>query len=130
MLWEKKIVSLLDDLGFQDVDGARGEKFQLGGHQIDACGGFSDTLLVIECKTHQELKKTTVRAVINEMRGKRYAIKSGVMKDPVYKKYTRRSKKNLALWIMFEQKPSKIKEAIADFLRGIDNKSEKEIYII
>tara|TARA_R100001086_G_scaffold141080_1_gene74059 strand:+ start:23 stop:694 length:672 start_codon:yes stop_codon:yes gene_type:complete len=28
---------------------------------------------------------------------------------------------------MFEQKPSKIKEAIADFLRGIDNKSEKEI---
>ena len=28
---------------------------------------------------------------------------------------------------MFEQKPPKIKEAIADFLRGIDNKSEKEI---
>jgi len=28
---------------------------------------------------------------------------------------------------MFAQKPPKIKEAIADFLRGIDNKSEKEI---
>jgi len=28
---------------------------------------------------------------------------------------------------MFEQKPPKIKEAIADFLRGIDNKTEKEI---
>ena len=28
---------------------------------------------------------------------------------------------------MFAQKPSKIKEAIADFLRGIDTKSEKEI---
>ena len=56
------MVSLLNNLGFQDVDGARGEKFQLGGHQIDACEGFSDTLLVIECKTHQELKKKTVQA--------------------------------------------------------------------
>ena len=83
------MVSLLEDLGLQDVDGARGEKFQLGGHQIDACGGFSDTLLVIECKTHQELKKTTVRAVINEMRGKRTAINSGASKDPIYKKYNR-----------------------------------------
>ena len=89
LLWEKKMVSLLEDLGLQDVDGARGEKFQLGGHQIDACGGFSDTLLVIECKTHQELKKTTVRAVINEMRGKRAAINSGASKDPIYKKYNR-----------------------------------------
>ena len=48
LLWERKIVSLLEDLGFEDVDGARGEKFQLGGHQIDACGGFGEFLLVIE----------------------------------------------------------------------------------
>ena len=89
MLWEKKIVSLLDDLGFQDVDGARGEKFQLGGHQIDACGGFSDTLLVVECKTTQELKRTTVRKVINEIRGKRFAINSGAGRDSIYQKYNR-----------------------------------------
>tara|TARA_Y100000590_G_scaffold467910_1_gene648527 strand:+ start:100 stop:2214 length:2115 start_codon:yes stop_codon:yes gene_type:complete len=85
--WEKQVVKLLDDLGLENVDGARGEEFQLGGHQIDAVAGFGDVLVVFECKLGQELKKRQVRRVISEMRGKLLQIKRGARNHPIYGKY-------------------------------------------
>jgi hypothetical protein len=69
-IWEKKVVKLLGDLGFEDVDGDRNNGFTLGGQQIDACGGVrvAGTLLVIECKTKAELAKKTVRGAIKDCR--------------------------------------------------------------
>ena len=67
--WEKRVVRLLEDLRLDDVDGARGESFQLGDHQIDACGGFGNVLIVFECKLGQDLNKRNVRSTISELRG-------------------------------------------------------------
>ena len=87
MEWEKRVVRLLEDLRLDDVDGARGESFQLGDHQIDACGGFGNVLIVFECKLGQDLKKRNVRSTISELRGKRLQIQRGMKNNDTYKKY-------------------------------------------
>lgn len=90
-IWEKKVVKLLSDLGFEDVDGDRNNGFKLGGQQIDACGGVpaAGTLLVIECKTKDALAKKTVRGAIKDCRAMWTPIQKAAKKHKDYQKYTR-----------------------------------------
>ena len=69
ILFEKKIKSFLEDLEFENVDGAR-DDFLINGLQVDACGGWENALLIIECKSAQELKRKSLRETINSLRGK------------------------------------------------------------
>ena len=85
--WERRVVSLLEDMGLENPDGARGQAFALGGHQIDAIACFANVMMVFECKLGQELKTRSVRKQIQEMRGIRAQIKKGAKEDPIYGKY-------------------------------------------
>lgn len=86
-LFEASIKNMLQDLEFEDVDGAR-DNFLINGVQIDVCGGWGNALLVIECKTKQKLGKKDLRAAISELRGKIPLLEKGFKNHPVYKKYT------------------------------------------
>lgn len=85
--FEENIKQFLQNLEFNDVDGAR-DNFLINKIQIDACGGWENALLVIECKTKQKLGKKNLRSAINEFRGKIPLLKKGFENHPKYKKYT------------------------------------------
>jgi DNA sulfur modification protein DndB len=84
--FEQEILDLFKNLEFDNSDGAR-DNFMIGGHQIDVCAGWEDTLLVIECKTSQEAKKKNLKSFIYEFKGKIKEIKEGFKLHPKYKKY-------------------------------------------
>lgn len=44
---EKDVIRLLEEFQFKDVNGGR--NFKIINTQVDACGGFEDYLLVLEC---------------------------------------------------------------------------------
>ena len=45
--FEERFRRLLATMGLTDIDG--GPTFVLGGHQVDACGGIEDRLMVFDC---------------------------------------------------------------------------------
>ncbi len=83
--FEKNIKDFLIHLGFQDVGG--GDK--IGGVQVDAYGGYGNSLLIIECKTKRELgKKKELHNVISEVRGEyQSSVKRGFRANVKYQKY-------------------------------------------
>ncbi len=85
--FEEEVKQFLSDLKFDDIDGAR-DNFLINGIQVDVCGGWENTLLVIECKSKQKLGKKSLRVFINELRGKIYQLEKGFKEDPKYKKYS------------------------------------------
>lgn len=85
--FEEKIKQFLINLEFNDVDGAR-DNFLINGIQVDVVGGWENALLVIECKTKRKLGKKSLRAAINEFRGKIPILEKGFKQHPVYKKYS------------------------------------------
>lgn len=85
--FEEKIKQFLQDLEFNDVDGAR-DDFRINGIQVDVCGGWENALLVIECKTKQRLGQKSIRSAINEFRGKISLLQAGFKEHPKYSKYT------------------------------------------
>ena len=84
--FEEKIKQFLEDLEFRDVNGAR-DNFLINGIQVDVCGGWDNVLLVIECKTKQELGRKNLRVAISEFRGKMPLLEKGFKNHPVYSKY-------------------------------------------
>ncbi|MFH1376959.1 MAG: DGQHR domain-containing protein, partial [Candidatus Woesearchaeota archaeon] len=85
--FEEKIKHFLEKLEFNDVDGAR-DNFLINGIQVDVCGSWENALLVIECRSKQELGKRSLRSDINEFRGKIPLLIQGFKEHPTYKKYT------------------------------------------
>lgn len=85
--FEEKIKQFLQNLEFNDVDGAR-DNFLINGVQVDVCGGWDNALLVIECKSKQKLGGKNLKAAISEFRGKIPLLEKGFKGDPKYKKYT------------------------------------------
>lgn len=85
--FEKQIKDLLNKLEFNDVEGAR-DDFLIKGIQVDVCGGWDNALLVIECKSKQEIQTSNLRSAIHEFRGKIEILKKGFSEHPIYKKYT------------------------------------------
>jgi len=84
--FEKQILGFLKNLEFEDCDGAR-DNFMVGGHQVDVCAGWENTLLIFECKTAIEAKKKNLKAFIYEFKGKAKEISEGFRSLPQYKKY-------------------------------------------
>ncbi|OYD16500.1 hypothetical protein CH333_03265 [candidate division WOR-3 bacterium JGI_Cruoil_03_44_89] len=84
--FEEYIVQFLKNLEFNDVDGAR-DDFLINGIQVDACGGWENAFLVIECKTKRKLGKKNLRSAINEFRGKIPLLERGIKEHPKYSKY-------------------------------------------
>jgi DNA sulfur modification protein DndB len=74
--FEKKVKALLEKLEFNDVEGGR-DNFIVGGHQVDVCARHENSLLVIECKMSQEIKRKNLRKIICEFRGKINDLKEG-----------------------------------------------------
>jgi len=85
--FEERIKQFLQNLEFNDVDGAR-DDFRINGIQVDVCGGWENALLVIECKSKQELGQENLRSVINEFRGKILLLERGFKEHPKYSRYT------------------------------------------
>ena len=85
--FEEKIKQFLQNLEFNDVDGAR-DNFIINGIQVDVCGGWENALLVIECKSKQKLGEKNLRSAINEFRGKMPLLERGFKNHPKYSKYT------------------------------------------
>lgn len=84
--FEEEVRDFMKKLEFADVNG--GAAFYISDIQIDAIGGSGNSLLVVECKTKFELKKSSLRSAISDIRGKIPFILEGLKKDEVYKKYT------------------------------------------
>lgn len=85
--FEEKIKQFLQNLEFNDVDGAR-DDFRINAIQVDVCGGWENALLVIECKSKKELGRKNLRTAINEFRGKIPLLEAGFKKHPKYSRYT------------------------------------------
>lgn len=84
--FESGVRSSLKRIGFRHVEG--GPTFKVGGHQIDACGGWDDVLIVVECR-QSSAKDASVHDLISEVRGKQPAIRQGFRKLEKYKTYRR-----------------------------------------
>lgn len=84
--FEEDVRSLLKKLDFENVDGGR--TFKINNIQVDACAGWENALLIIECKTKQTLGKKSLRSYISEMRGKQKILEEGFAANSIYKKYT------------------------------------------
>ena len=84
--FERKVRRSLKEIGFRHVDG--GPKFIIGGFQVDACGGWDDALLVIEC-TQSISGAASIRPRISELRGKTAAISKGFRESDNYRSYRR-----------------------------------------
>ena len=85
--FEEKIKQFLQNLEFNDVDGAR-DNFLINGVQVDVCGGWENALLVIECKSKQKLGGKNLKSAISEFRGKIPLLEKGFRENPKYEKYT------------------------------------------
>jgi len=79
--FEEKIKQFLQNLEFNDVDGAR-DNFLINGIQVDVCGGWENALLVIECKSKQKVGEMNLRSAINEFRGKMPLLGRGFKNHP------------------------------------------------
>ncbi len=84
--FEKRIKKFLEKFEFEDVEGAR-DDFEIGGIQLDVCGGHEDSLLVVECTMSTELRRKTLRNKIKEFRGSATSWERGFKTHPEYKKY-------------------------------------------
>lgn len=88
--WERfedeVIILFRHGLKLADVDG--GAAFRIAGYQIDAVGGIEDTLLVVECKSKQELGKKSIRSALQTFWVKRRSIGRSLRKrfDRRYRK--------------------------------------------
>ena len=85
--FEERFRVILERMGFSDVNGGRA--FRLGDHQIDACGGIDDTLLVFDCTITRGRRNTArqVRTKIEQWRARSRAVLEGVRSHPVYSRY-------------------------------------------
>ena len=84
--FKESVNSFLNEYGFSDVGG--GNKFKIGGIQVDACGGIGDYLLVIDSST----TRGNIEKKITEMRGrfsqfKSLDVKNNGLELEQYKKY-------------------------------------------
>lgn len=88
--FEDKIKQFLQNLEFNDVDGAK-DSFRIGfpkEHQIDVIAGWENTVFVFECKSAREFNTTkNLKKDLYEFKGKIPDIKEGLKKHPTYKKY-------------------------------------------
>lgn len=84
--FERKVRRSLKEIGFRHVDG--GPSFTIGGFQVDACGGWDDVLLVIEC-TQSVSGNASIRNRISEVRGKIAAVRKGFRDSDYYRSYGR-----------------------------------------
>lgn len=84
--FENRIRHSFKAIGLKDVDG--GPSFRVGDHQIDACGGWDDILLVAEC-TQSINEQASIHNLISELRGKQLAIKQGFRRLDQYETYRR-----------------------------------------
>jgi len=84
--FETEVRQSLKRIGFRDVAG--GPDFRVGGHQIDACGGWDDILVVVEC-TQSGADIASIHDLISEVRGKQPAIRQGFRKLEGYESYRR-----------------------------------------
>ena len=88
--FEEKIKKFLENLEFNDIDGAR-DDFRIGypkAHQIDVIAGWGNTVFVLECKTSREFNKTkNLKNDLYAFKGKIPEIHEGLKKHPIYKKY-------------------------------------------
>lgn len=84
--FENEVRQSLKRIGFKDVAG--GPDFKVGGHQLDACGGWDDILLVAEC-TQSGSGSASIHDLISEVRGKQPAIKQGFRRLERYEAYRR-----------------------------------------
>lgn len=83
--YEQQVIDFLDKLGFQDVDGGR--NFNIGGIQVDACGGHEDTLLVIECVISRFKSDKSIRQKIQIFRGNMPILSKALHKHEKYGVY-------------------------------------------
>ena len=88
--FEEKIKQFLQNLEFNDVDGAK-DSFRIGypkEHQIDVIAGWENTVFVFECKSAREFNKTkNLKKYLYEFKGKIPEIEEGLKKHSTYKKY-------------------------------------------
>ena len=84
--FESSIRKSLKHLGFRDVHGGR--TFVVGDHQVDACGGWDDVLLVAEC-TQSVNVETPLLDLISEVRGKVPSLRRGFKKREEFASYSR-----------------------------------------
>lgn len=85
--FEERFRRLLATMALTDIDG--GPTFVIGGHQVDACGGVEDHLVIFDCTIRKGTRATTkrLRGKIEQWRGKYHTIVEGVRNHPVYSKY-------------------------------------------
>src|SRR3989344_2754021 len=108
--FEKDIITLLKELEFSDVDGAR-DDFIFGGVQVDAVAGWEDVLLVFECTTKKNLGKKDLSEKISSFRGKMSLIRSGLLVDSTYKHYKK-------IWFILATKNIEIRKVDIDLAIG------------
>lgn len=82
--FEERMKGLLTKLEFDKVDG--GNTFVIGGHQVDIAAMFEKNILVFECKMSQEVKRKSLRKVINELKGKINPISEGFKRTDYWNK--------------------------------------------
>ena len=84
--FENKVRGSLKRIGFRDVDG--GNKFFIGGLQVDAVGGWDDVLLVVEARQTSR-RRASIRDSIFELRGKTSTLRNGFRNSDSYRGYRR-----------------------------------------
>ena len=84
--FENKVRGSLKRIGFKDVDG--GAKFVVGGFQVDAVGGWDDTLLIVEA-TQTSRTSASIRERIVQIRGKVGDLRRGFRESDSYIAYRR-----------------------------------------
>lgn len=85
--FENKIQTFLKKLKLKDINGGR--NFKIGDIQIDACGGYEDTLLIVECKAKSKKETQSIRTKMQKFRGDIPIITSALKKHETYKKYSK-----------------------------------------
>lgn len=84
--FENAVRYSLKKIGFKHVAG--GGDFRVGSYQVDACGGWDDTLLVFEC-TQSNRENATIHKRIPELRGESGELRRAFKHLPDYLHYSR-----------------------------------------
>lgn len=84
--FENEVRQNLRRIGLKDVAG--GPDFRIGEYQIDACGGWDDVLLVLECKQSGS-DTASIHSDINTLRGKQPGIRRAFRAIAKYETYRR-----------------------------------------